>query len=84
MAITGNTPLPYKKTSATPNLGALDSSDDIRGGMGIEGLAELSKFVREGGTLIDYEDEDPQVRRDFEAAIAPQGIRCTMPEIAYR
>jgi hypothetical protein len=52
MAVTGAAPLPYKKTSATPNLGALDSSDDIRGGMGIEGLAELSKFVREGGTLI--------------------------------
>ena len=27
-------------------------SDDIRGGMGIEGLAELAKFVQEGGTLI--------------------------------
>ncbi len=25
MAVTGNAPLPYKKTSATPNLGALDS-----------------------------------------------------------
>jgi hypothetical protein len=36
----------------TPNLGALDSSDDIRGGMGFEGLLELSKFVQEGGTLI--------------------------------
>ena len=36
----------------TPNLGALDQSDDIRGGMGIEGLAELAKFVQDGGTLI--------------------------------
>lgn len=44
--------LPYKKTDATPNLGALDQSDDIRGGMGIEGLAELAKFVQEGGTLL--------------------------------
>ena len=52
MAVTGGAPLPYKKTAATPNLGVLDSSDDIRGGMGIEGLAELAKFVREGGTLI--------------------------------
>jgi hypothetical protein len=49
---TGNTPLPYKKTDATPNLGAVDQSDDIRGGMGIEGLQELAKFVEEGGTLI--------------------------------
>jgi hypothetical protein len=52
MARSGSAPLPYKKTSQTPNLGALDSSDDIRGGMGIEGLAELLKFVQEGGTLI--------------------------------
>ena len=52
MAQTGKSPLPYKKTDETPNLGVLDSSDDIRGGMGLEGLAELAKFVREGGTLI--------------------------------
>jgi hypothetical protein len=50
--MTGPDPIPYKKTALTPNLGAIDSDDDIRGGMGIEGLAELSKFVQEGGTLI--------------------------------
>jgi hypothetical protein len=49
---TGDTPLPYKKTAETPNLGALDQADDIRGGMGLEGLMELVKFVQEGGTLI--------------------------------
>jgi hypothetical protein len=52
MARTGKTPLPYRKTDQTPNLAYLDSSDDIRGGMGLEGLAELSKFVQEGGTLV--------------------------------
>src|SRR6185295_1201852 len=50
--LTGSAPLPYKKTAETPNLGALDTSDDIRGGMGFEGLAELAKFVEQGGTLI--------------------------------
>jgi hypothetical protein len=49
---TGKDPIPYKQTKLTPNLGTLDSSDDIRGGMGIEGLTELVKFVEEGGTLI--------------------------------
>jgi hypothetical protein len=48
----GTVPLPYKKTTATPNLGALEEAEDIRGGMGMEGLLELVKFVREGGTLI--------------------------------
>jgi uncharacterized membrane protein YgcG len=49
---TGAAPLPYKKTADTPNLGGIDEADDIRGGMGWEGLMELVKFVREGGTLI--------------------------------
>ena len=48
----GPDPVPYKKSELTPNLGALDQSDDIRGGMGMDGLAELAKFVQEGGTLI--------------------------------
>jgi hypothetical protein len=50
--MTGNSPLPYKKTAEFPNLGYVDQSDDIRGGMGLEGLAELAKFVQQGGTLI--------------------------------
>ncbi len=45
-------PLPYKKTAESPNLGAQDQADDIRGGMGWEGLLELRKFVEQGGTLI--------------------------------
>ncbi len=49
---TGTLALPYKKTDATPNLGFMDQSDDIRGGMGIEGLMNLYRFVEEGGTLI--------------------------------
>jgi hypothetical protein len=49
---TGTAPLPYKKTAEYPSLGAIDSADDIRGGMGWEGLVELVKFVQAGGTLI--------------------------------
>jgi len=52
IAKTSGPVLPYKKTDATPNLGYMDQSDDIRGGMGLEGLAELRKFVEQGGTLI--------------------------------
>jgi hypothetical protein len=50
--LTGKDPIPYKTSEITPNLGINDQSDDIRGGMGLEGLAELAKFVRAGGTLI--------------------------------
>jgi hypothetical protein len=52
IAKTGDLPLPYAKTDKTPNLGALDQSDDIRGGMGVDGLLELARFVEQGGTLI--------------------------------
>jgi hypothetical protein len=50
--ISGAEPVPYKKSDLTPNLGVQDSADDIRGGMGVEGLVELYRFVRDGGTLI--------------------------------
>jgi hypothetical protein len=52
IAMTGTAPIPYKKTPQTPNLGGIDESDDIRGGMGFEGLQELAKFVQQGGALI--------------------------------
>ncbi|MBX3174233.1 MAG: hypothetical protein KF709_07455 [Gemmatimonadaceae bacterium] len=52
IAMTGTMPLPYRKTDETPNLGANDAADDIRGGMSYEGLLELYNFVKAGGTLI--------------------------------
>jgi len=50
--VQGAQPIPYKKTELTPNLGVQDSADDIRFGMGFEGLINLMKFVQEGGLLI--------------------------------
>lgn len=35
--------------------------------------------VREGGTLIEYEDEDPEIRRAYEAVLKERGIPCDMP-----
>ncbi|MDE8651188.1 M14 family zinc carboxypeptidase [Novosphingobium album (ex Liu et al. 2023)] len=52
VAMNGSDPIPYKNSALTPNLGKLDSADDIRGGLGQDGLAELKKFVEQGGTLI--------------------------------
>ncbi len=50
--VQGAEPIPYKKTDLTPYLGVQDSTDDIRGGMGFEGLINLMKFVQDGGLLI--------------------------------
>lgn len=40
--------------------------------------------VREGGTLIEYEDEDPQIRRDYEAELKKDGIPMQMPNVVYQ
>jgi zinc carboxypeptidase len=45
-------PMPFKKTSATPSFGTPASSEDITGGIGYGGLAELQKFLDGGGLLI--------------------------------
>jgi hypothetical protein len=50
--VQANEPRPYKKSELTPNVGAVDSTDDMRGSIGVEGLMELYKFVDQGGVLI--------------------------------
>jgi hypothetical protein len=42
----------YAKDPAFPTLGAYGESQDITGGMGLPGVAELDKFVNSGGVLI--------------------------------
>jgi len=48
--------LPWQNTSLTPNLGKLDSTDDMRPGLGETGVTHLKEFVRQGGLLITSED----------------------------
>ena len=45
-------PLPWKTTPLTPHLGKIDATDDMRPGLGWEGLDHLQEFVRQGGLLI--------------------------------
>ena len=46
------TPIPWQNSSITPNLGGIDETPDIRGGLGFEGVAHLKKFVEDGGLFI--------------------------------
>jgi len=50
-------PLPWKNTPETPNLvGKNDSTDDMRPGLGWEGVAHLQSFVAKGGVLVTATD----------------------------
>ena len=50
-------PLPWKTTPLTPNIGKIDSTDDMRPGLGWGGLVNLENFVRQGGVLIVSSDD---------------------------
>ncbi|HET7102950.1 MAG TPA: M14 family zinc carboxypeptidase [Terracidiphilus sp.] len=51
-----NNPMPWEKTALTPNLGRLDSTTDMRPGLGFDGVEHLKQFVEQGGLLITCED----------------------------
>jgi hypothetical protein len=48
-------PLPWKKTALTPNL-TVDQTDDMRPGLGLTGVENLTRFVEDGGLLITARD----------------------------
>jgi hypothetical protein len=48
--------LPWKTTSLTPNIGKIDSTDDMRPGLGWSGLQNLQKFVQSGGVFLTVMD----------------------------
>ncbi len=45
-------PMPYTTTAEFPSHGTPDSTDDMTGGMGFDGLANLQRFVEGGGMLV--------------------------------
>ncbi|MEP6850846.1 MAG: M14 family zinc carboxypeptidase [Acidobacteriota bacterium] len=49
--------IPWKKSDVTPNFGmSPDQTDDIRGGLGIQGVANLQAFIASGGLFITVAD----------------------------
>jgi len=47
--------MPWKKTELTPNMG-IDETDDIRPGLGWDGVDNLAAFVKAGGVLVTVEN----------------------------
>ena len=48
----GDDPIPWKATGITPNIGRQASTDDMRGGLGLEGVLHLQRFVEAGGVFV--------------------------------
>ena len=69
-------PMPYTKTTAFPSHGFPDSTNDMTGGPGFEGMAQLSKFVEDGGVIISLDNSSQilasaGIVRDLQTADAP-------------
>jgi hypothetical protein len=45
-------PIPWTPSDKYPNLGGPDKAEDIRGGLGYEGLAHLRHFAEAGGLIV--------------------------------
>ncbi|MFQ5704937.1 MAG: hypothetical protein ACE5HT_13055, partial [Gemmatimonadales bacterium] len=45
-------PIPWKRSEDYNAIGKIDETDDVRKGMGYDGIKHLAQFVRRGGVLI--------------------------------
>jgi len=45
-------PIPWKRTEEYKNIGVIDQTDDLRKGMGYDGVKHLKEFVERGGVFI--------------------------------
>ncbi len=75
-------PIPWQTSELTPNLGRIDSTPDMRPGLGLEGVVHLRRFAEAGGLLVmcgsaaelavDY-GLTPSVRIDEPAGVKAPG-----------
>ena len=49
-------PMPYTKTAAFPSHGYPDSTNDMTGGPGFDGMEQLKQFVEAGGVIISLDN----------------------------
>jgi hypothetical protein len=45
-------PIPWKRTDEYLNIGVIDETDDVRRGMGYDGLKKLKEFIAGGGVFV--------------------------------
>lgn len=44
--------IPWRRSELTPNLGGIDSTDDVRPGIGLDGMSALREWIEAGGVAI--------------------------------
>ncbi|MDB4888203.1 MAG: hypothetical protein JWL61_58 [Gemmatimonadetes bacterium] len=49
-------PMPWKNTPETPNIGTWAQTDDMRPGLGWQGLSNMQSFVAKGGVLVTVDN----------------------------
>lgn len=47
-------------------------------------IARVAESTRTGGDQIEYEDEDPAIRKHYEADLAKEGVQIKMPPVIRR
>ncbi len=69
-------PMPWKNTPETPNIGTWAQTDDVRPGLGFDGLAKLQQFVAKGGVLITSDNtSDFAIQYGFASGVAMNQTR---------
>ncbi|MCH8275748.1 MAG: hypothetical protein IH851_13275, partial [Armatimonadetes bacterium] len=76
----GSFPIPWEQTELTPNIGVIDSTADIRRGLGYDGLMHLMDFVESGGLLLTMSDSanfviDSGITRYVSSSQAPSDLQ---------
>ncbi len=75
-------PIPWRRSALTPNFGGSpDSTDDIRPGLGYDGLAALHRFVARGGLLVT---EGNSTRLPVDLGFTPQVSVQPTPRLVVR
>jgi hypothetical protein len=75
-------PVPWKQSDLMPNVGGSpDQTDDTRGGMGLEGIVKLAKFIDAGGLFVTITG-NASIPLDY-GLIEGVGIQAT-PELRAR
>jgi len=73
--------VPWRRSAETPNLGGLDSTDDVRPGIGLQGMNAVADWLRAGGVLLT-EGATSTVFTDYGVTrgidvVAPRSLRAS-------